>query len=197
MSKLMFAHGLLGSKHLARMICISAKITRSDTLILLGDTVSPSILKWLVQHCGLRVLGVLGRYDNAALASELRRINGLIECKTVKIGEIVLYGYGFPGCHPQITEHIKVDILVSSLPGLKYTCCNKCSDIVDLLIDRLSARLTVIGGCEYPCIDERTFSPGSVQRDYIGLIDATGNSIEARTPRLADVVNSFIDRFFV
>lgn len=176
------------------MICIFSKMAGSDTLILLGDTVSPSILNWLTQHCGLRIFGVLGRYDSAALVSELKRMGGLIECRTVRIGRIMLYGYGLTGCNPQVVENTKVDVFVSSLAGLRYTCCNKCSDLVDLLVDQLDARLVITGGCEYPCIDKRLFSPGSVQKDYVGLLEINDDTPRVYVVRLIEMIYSFINR---
>lgn len=173
-SRLLFAYGILGSAPLSRLLCYASRYLRTETLVLLGDMVSPSIVKWLFELCGLRVLGVLGRYDSAATATALSDVNGLIECKMINVGRITLYGVGLSGC-TDLPASSTVDILISNLPGLRNGCCDPRSDLVDRIADVLKPRLIVTGLCRRPCKAGSVFSPGSIGLGYIGLFDLADN----------------------
>jgi len=171
-TRLLVAHGIMGSKPLSRLLCYASKYFNVEAVILLGNTISPSVVRWLSHTCGLKVFGVLGRHDSAATASALSSINGLIDCKMVTFKGVTLYGLGLSGCTgPLPAGH--VDVVVSSLPGLKYGCCKPRSDVVDHYVDALRPRLVVTGLCNKPCSAGSVFSPGSLALGYIGLLDLT------------------------
>lgn len=170
--KLLLAYGLRGSKPLSRLLCHALKYHGVDALILLGDTASPTIVKWLYETCSAKVLGLLGRYDDVATVTALSNINGLIECRSLNVKGVLIYGIGLSGC-VNIAEE-KVDIVVSSLPGFKYGCCNPKVDVVDHVIELLKPRLVITGSCRKPCKAGDVFSPGSIALGYIGLLELDG-----------------------
>ncbi|MEM1529620.1 MAG: hypothetical protein QXU03_01365 [Desulfurococcaceae archaeon] len=138
-------------------------------MILLGDVISPTIVKWIHEVCGARVLGVLGRYDNAATVAALSSVDGFIECKSLEIEGVSIYGIGLSGCVNIKGE--KADIVISSLPGFKYGCCNPKVDTVDSFIELLKPRLVITGSCRKPCRAGNVFSPGSIALGYMGLLE--------------------------
>lgn len=168
--KLMFIYGLQGSKSISRLICFTARYHGVDVVISLGDIVSPSIIHWLNTECGIRILGVLGRYDNASVVWALKRVNGLAECRFIDIDGVKIYGFGLSGCLPRRQSNL-VDVLVSSIPGVMYTCCRKYSDIVDSIIETMKPRLIALGGCSDPCQFNNVISPGDVRRGYVCLVE--------------------------
>ncbi len=170
-TSLIFIYELMGSKHLSRLLCFIAKYHGVSSIILLGDTVSPEIIQWLSSKCKVNIYGVLGRLDNASIANTLRNINGLIECKATSIKNVVIYGYGFSGCSHKLSSISKVDVLVTSIPGLKYTCCGSRSDIVDDVVEAFKPRLIITGDCMKPCFKDNVFSPGSIRKGFIGLVE--------------------------
>jgi len=169
MVRLLLVSDLMGFKHYTGLICYLYEKLHADSTILLGNTISPSIVRQLVENCNMRVYGVLGRYDNASLASILIEVNGLLECKSIMVKDVSIYGYGLSGCEPRRVE--KIDILVSSIPGRKYTCCTKCSDMVDRIIEYLKPRLIITGGCSRSCQSGNTLSPGRASNGFIGLLN--------------------------
>lgn len=193
-SNILLAYELMGSYSLARALCFVSKLIRSSALILIGDTVSPSIIQWLIEQCSVRVYGVLGRYDNPAVASILRKNNGLIECKLLEINGLHVYGYGYTGCTPVLEDKFDIDVLVTSLCGAKYTCCVKKSDIVDALIDALRPRLVVTGSCRDPCRSEMVFSPGSLQGGYLGMMNITDNELKVYVENIDHLITRYIDK---
>lgn len=172
MPRLLLVYGLYGSKSLSRLLCYALKHHGADALLLLGDVVSPTIVKWLHETCRTMVLGVLGRHDNAATVTALSNINGLIECKSLSVKGVLIYGIGLSGCIDVAEE--KTDVVVSSLPGFKYGCCNPKVDTVDHVIELLKPRLVVTGSCREPCEADNVFSPGSIALGYVGLLEHDG-----------------------
>ncbi|MFZ8782546.1 MAG: phosphoesterase [Desulfurococcaceae archaeon] len=183
MLRLITVHDLQGSKSLVRILCFLARFLGADAVVLLGNTVSPTIIEWLSSSCRVRVMGILGSYDNASVAVALNRIGGLAECRLIKHGELRLLGIGLSSCPDAYIE--KVDIVVSSLPGLEYTCCRACSDILDSAIKRLKPRLVVTGTCKKPCFnpEKSVFSPGSLRLGFLGLVELS-ESGEIKTQAL-------------
>lgn len=151
------------------MLCYALKYHGSSALILLGDIVSPTIVKWLHETCSIKVLGVLGRHDNAATVTALSDVNGLIECRSLNVKGALIYGIGLSGC-VNVTEG-RADIVVSGLPGFKYGCCNPQIDTVDYVIELLRPRLVITGFCRKPCRADNVFSPGSIALGYVGLLE--------------------------
>jgi len=164
-------YDLKGSKSIVRVLCFITKYFKTSLIILLGNTASPTIIEWLKSKCELNILGIIGEYDTVAVATALSRINGLVECKYVKYNGVAFLGLGLSGCQEANTE--RVDLFLSSKPGLYYTCCHSCSDRVDSVVKRVNPRLLITGSCRKPCYDpsKRVFSPGSVRLGYIGLVE--------------------------
>lgn len=180
--KITVVHDLWGSKSSARVICFIAKFLGADFLVLLGNTISPVIIEWLISSCNLHVLGVMSRYDSAAVAVALSRRNSLLECKSIEYRGIRLLGIGVSGC--QQVELKRADIVFSSLPGLHYTCCHQRSDRVDIVIESVKPKLVVTGDCNKPCFNPNTsvFSPGSIKLGFLGLLEiSTSREIQAHS----------------
>lgn len=167
--RFLLVYGLYGSKPLSRLLCHVSRYYYVNAVILLGDIVSPSTVKWLYEVCGIKVLGVLGRSDSVAVAATLSSINGFIECKSVNFKNVVVYGIGLSGC-ANVAEKKRVDIMVSSLPGLKYGCCSPCSDVVDYFVELLEPRIIITGFCRNPCNVNNVISPGNITLGYVGLL---------------------------
>jgi len=168
MVRLLLISDLMGLKHYVGVICYVYKRYHSDAIVLLGNTVSPSIVRYFVEQCETRVYGVLGRYDNASLASVLSEVGGLLDCKSVDAYDVSIYGYGLSGCIPRGVQ--KADILVTSIPGRRHTCCIAGTDIVDRIAEVVSARVIITGGCVKPCQHGTTISPGSARHGFAGLL---------------------------
>lgn len=189
------AYGLMGSIRASRIICTLSKILGIDTLLLLGDTVSPSIIKWLTETCGIKVYGVLGRYDNPALSRLLRSYNSLIECKLVDIDGLSVYGYGYTRCEPRSHNYNGIDILATSICGVRYTCCSKQSDLVDEIASTIRARIVLTGGCIEPCHRDSIYSPGSAIHGFIGLVRKIDGNIKFNFIHTDKLVNDIIDKY--
>jgi len=173
--RLIVVHGLHGSKSSTRILCFLAKLLKASGVVLLGNTVSPTIVEWLNSSCDVKVFGVLGECDSTAVAVALSRIGGFIECKCVDYSGVCFLGVGLSGCQ-RIPEE-SVDIVFSSLPGFEYTCCEACSDRVDNVVKSTKPKLVVTGACREPCFDvkKHVFSPGSMRLGFLGLVEFTEN----------------------
>jgi len=169
--RLAVVHDLMGCKSLVRILYFIAKYIGVNGIVLLGNTVSPTIVDWLSSNRGLRVLGVLGECDSIALAVSLSKCSGLLECKYTEYENLSLLGLGLSGCH-DLPER-NVDVVFASQPGFQYTCCHSGSDWVDYVVKRVKPKLIVTGGCKRPCFNPstRVFSPGSVRLGFIGIVD--------------------------
>lgn len=167
--RFLVVYGVLGSRPLERFLCFLAKYLKVDAVVLLGDIVSPLIVRRLVHECGVRTLGVLGVLDNPSVSQALRSVNGLLDCHRVNVKGVDIFGVGISACSGR--DYGKVDVLASSRPGVKTTCCDRCSDIVDELVDILSPRIVLVGGCTHPCIRGNVASPGSLKIGFFGLLD--------------------------
>jgi hypothetical protein len=163
------AYELLGSNTLEKSICFASKVLNADAVILLGDTASPSIITSLYNKCGIRVLGVLGSLDEASVAHALKSVQGLLDCRAIEFGGVLLYGYGVGTCVSS-KPSTEVDILFSSKPGCVWGCCRPCSDVVDSVCNIIKPKLVVTGGCKYPCSRGRAFSPGSARLGYFAIL---------------------------
>jgi len=189
MTRIALTSGFMGRKYLVGLTCYTCRVLGVEAIILLGDVVSPSIIQRLLQ-CGMRVYGVLGRYDDASVASTLSSMDSLIDCKLVKIGDLNVYGYGLSGCKHRFTEGGVVDLLVSSLPGRIYTCCNEVRGPIDPLVELLKPRLVATGGCSKPCRKHQLLSPGGVEHGYIGVVESEGNKLDVILLNMYSVIRT-------
>lgn len=182
----------MGSKHLTRILCFIAKYYNVPNIVLLGNTVSPEIIDWLKYRCKVKVLGVLGRYDEASIASKMRALDSLIECRITNIGGITIYGYGFSGCSPKLDLRVEIDVFVTSIPGLKYSCCGERSDVIDVIIETMNPRLIITGDCEKPCFNNGVFSPGSIQKGFIGVVEGLDHKLSMSWINAYGIIYNFI-----
>ena len=169
-------HGLRGSKHFLYLYCYALKYYQANFVVLLGDTVSPAIVRGFRDLCGAVVLGVLGKYDNAAVASALNESGGLLECRSVDLGGFALYGVSLSGCIN--LKPRKVDVVVAPIPGLKYGCCIPGSSAVDNVVEVLKPRVVITGSCKSPCERGPVFSPGNATLGYLGVLDLQGEQLK-------------------
>lgn len=162
-------YGVMGAKPLDRILCFLSKYLKVDAVILLGDIVSPLVVYRIARECGIRTLGVLGVLDNPAVSQALRAVSGLLECRWIDVKGVGLFGVGISACSK--LSHGEVDVLVSSRPGVKDTCCDQCVDWVDSIVAHTSPRVVLVGSCSRPCIRETTISPGSFKLGFFGLLN--------------------------
>lgn len=177
MIRIIVAYGFMGSKRASRVVCIVSKLLGDDTLLLLGDTISPHIIEWLFNTCSMKIYGVLGRLDNPAVSRALVARDALIECKLVSLGGLKIYGYGYTRCEPKSIIP-GVDILATSIGGIHHTCCREESDIVDNIVSNANPKIVITGSCIKPCRRGFVASPGSVLHGYIGIVKESNGSIE-------------------
>jgi hypothetical protein len=194
MTKLIAIYGLLGRKHTTGLLCYLAKWLSAKHVLILGDVGSPSVIERLIS-CELRVYGVLGRYDDPSVATTLSRNGGLLECRRVVLDEAILYGYGMSGCITQL--QFKGDIgnvvLVSSMVGYRYNCC--CRGIkgpLDIIVELIKPNYIVTGGCIEPCFDNKVYSPGSLIKGYVGVIELDHGIFSAKS---LNIYRDFLLRF--
>jgi hypothetical protein len=180
MTKLIAIYGLLGRKYTTGLLCYLAKRLGVKHTLILGDIGSPSVIERLIS-CGLRVYGVLGRYDDPSVATTLSRSGGLLECRQVALNEGVLYGYGMSGCTPQPVSYVDNIILISSMVGYKYSCCRGVKGPLDTIVELIKPNYIVTGGCVEPCIDNKIYSPGSLVKGYVGVIELDHGVFSAKS----------------
>ncbi|MEM4534696.1 MAG: hypothetical protein QW764_01495 [Desulfurococcaceae archaeon] len=161
---------LLGSKSMERTLCFLLKHFKANTVILLGNTTSPSAIYWLSKVCGATILGVLGELDNPAVSQALKAVNGLLDCRGATVHGLKLFGYGVGTCSSTCTIADSIDVLVTSQPGFIRSCCKLGNDNVDHLHDLLRPKLLLAGGCRYPCMRDGIYSPGSLRLGYFGVL---------------------------
>jgi len=189
--KLLLVYGLKSSRTISRLLCLASRLLDVDALLLLGDTVSPSIVEWLTMVCGVRVLGLLGRLDDAAIPQYLRRINGLLDGRVLELKGYRLLGIGVTPVFPKDLAIGKgVDIVATYRPSSRE-CCGIHSDIVAGIVDTLKPRLVVAGSCSEPCVLDALISPGDVWRGYIGYIEVNHASYSVRVLKLDELVQVF------
>ncbi|WP_042667605.1 metallophosphoesterase family protein [Desulfurococcus amylolyticus] len=159
---------LNASRTLSRLTCLAARILGVDAVILLGDTVSPLIIKWLYEKCGLRVLGVTGRLDDESIPQYLKSIGGLLDGRVVELKNHKITGLG---ASPITQVYGKIDVLATFKPGFMMDCCNIYSDVAGRIIEAVNPSLTLAGGCRDPCMAGRVIAPGSIQKDYLAYVE--------------------------
>ncbi|MEM4481594.1 MAG: hypothetical protein QXK88_01095 [Desulfurococcaceae archaeon] len=168
MAVFLVAYDIGGSKPISRVLCYASKRYGVDAILLLGETISPNVVKWLYEGCRAKVLGVLGRCDGAAVAQALKEVGGLVECKQISVSGVDIYGFGLSGCQP--TTSLKAHLFISNMPGLNYTCQMPGSDVVDAIVEQISPIAVIAGRSNTPCRRGIVFSPGSARRGYFGLL---------------------------
>lgn len=161
--RLLAVYDLEASKTLSRILCVIARTLGVDAVILLGDTVSPVIIDWLVERCVIPTYGVLGRLDDASVSQSLRRHNGLLEGRLVNLKGYVLTGIGVS---PSPLGESRVDVLATYRPGPGVRCCSVSSDIVGEAVESLKPRLILAGACVEPCVEGNLISPGSALKNH-------------------------------
>ena len=194
MSRFLAIYGLHGSKPLSRLLCFISRYYKVNALILLGSTISPTLIKWFFEICNIPVLGILDQYDNISIAHVLSEYNALIECKIKTINGVNIYGVGLSGCNRIDTYTNRIDILATSIPGLKYTCCREGSDTIDTLIEHYNPLIVLTGYCSEPCIEEKLFSPGHARRGFIGIIEINKDITETSIIQIDDFTVKMLTR---
>ncbi|MEM1695745.1 MAG: hypothetical protein QXS14_00675 [Desulfurococcaceae archaeon] len=166
----MAVYELLGSKSMERTLCFLLKHFKANTVILLGNTTSPSAIHWLNRVCGATILGVLSELDNPAVSHALKAVNGLLDCRGATVHGLKLFGCGVGTCSSTCIVADSIDVFVTSQPGFIQSCCKLGNDNVDHLHDLLRPKLLLTGGCRYPCMRDRVYSPGSLRLGYFGVL---------------------------
>lgn len=185
--RLIAVHDLRGSRSLSRLLCIASRVLNANTILLLGDTVSPGIIKWLVEECGIRVLGVLGRLDDASIAQSLKNYNGLLESRVVELEGYRVMGLGVIPMYP---GRVKVDVLATYKPGVEY--CSVYSDTVRRIIQEVKPLLVVAGSCVTPRVLENTVFPGSAWRGSYAFIEIYNHTYKVELKEFKTLIKSLL-----
>ena len=161
----------MGRENIASLLRLYLVENSIDYLFLLGNTLSPNIILDLANLPGLRLIGVTGNYDNASIATTLKKLGGLVEARVYDTGFAKVYGVG---CNVrQAVENAKqvdqrpIDVLASFYPGYKYICGgNYGVESIDYIIDNIRPRLIVYGKCRRPCIMDNIVCLGPGYKGY-------------------------------
>lgn len=156
---------------MARKICYFSWRHGSTFLVTLGDIVSPSVVEWFSETCGISISGIIGSLDNPSVANALRKHGFLLEGRLLELNGLRFVGIGVSTDVEEFTERIKtVDILLSYYPGVKYSCYKRGDPRIDVLAGSLKAKLVIYNSRE-PYFANYAFTPGSAWRGYVGLLD--------------------------
>lgn len=171
MAKVLVFGDLRGSLSMARKICHYSWINGSTFLFTLGDTVSPSIVEWFTETCGISIGGIIGPLDNPSVANALRKQGVLLEGRHLELHGLRLAGIGVSTDIEELIKRIRTtDVLLSYHPGVEYSCSKPGNPRIDGIATSLKAKLVIYNNKE-PCLASRAFTPGSAWRGYVGLLD--------------------------
>jgi len=172
--KLAVISWLYGDKTVGRLLCYYLQERDIRTVVLAGNTVSPSLIEWLSEKCGAVVLGVIGNLDDTSVASALASKGFLLETKSYLVDNLRLTGLGLTATPMEYTigSTVEATVLVSFLNGRLHKCCSGSSaSMVDEVSRTVKANLVVTGSCPSPCVNERTMSPGFAYLGWVGVIE--------------------------
>lgn len=164
---------LRGRDYIASLLRFYAVCSRAKYVVLLGNTVSPIIVRELAHSGGYRVLGLPGNLDDVSVVSALKEVGGLLEGRVLELGGYACGGIGV--LVEQSIERIKnvdkLDILFTFYPGRDNSCeAGSGFKAIDDLVKRVNPSIVVVGKCRDPCIRGRVVCPGNGFRGYVALL---------------------------
>lgn len=168
---------LRGNRSVASLAKIFSIELRVDYVVLLGNTVSPSIIKDLASS-GLRIIGISGYLDDASVIDALKKHGVYGDSKILDLDGLTVFllGLAFEESLVRAKDRYKDSILLTYYPGFKHRCCcNGYVESVDELVFAMNPRIVVTGRCPYPCFNGYTVSPGYGYLGYTLLIEYTSN----------------------
>ncbi|MGB9827290.1 hypothetical protein IMZ38_04005 [Thermosphaera chiliense] len=172
--KIAVASWLYGDKTIGRLLCYYLKERGIRLVVLAGNTVSPSLVEWLIDKCGATVLGVTGNLDDSSLASVLASKGSLLETKPHLIDNLRFIGLGLTGSQMEYScrSNVEATVFVSFLNGRLHKCCSGLSTgIVDEVLEKTEANLVITGACPHPCVNGKVVSPGYAYLGWVGVIE--------------------------
>ncbi len=172
--KLAVASWLYGDKTVGRLLCHYLKERNLRILVLAGNTVSPSLVEWLAEKCGLRILGVTGNLDDSSVASALASKGFFLEAGSFQIENMRLTGMGLMAGSKEYSDGLSgvATIAVSFLNGRLHRCCSGLSSgIVDEFAEKVGADLVITGSCPTPCVNGETVSPGFAYLGWVAVVE--------------------------
>ena len=191
MTRIVFIGELRGRRTVVSLLKLFVVENSVKYLFLLGNTIAPSTIHDLLSVEGLIVKGVTGNYDDASIATTLKKIDGLIEAKFVDTGFFTVYGIGYnvrQAVDQATGRDEKVDMIISFFPGNKYSCTNPGLELVDKVVEHLKPRLILYGRCEKPCIKDNIVCPGPGYKGYLAHVDTTDYK-----PRLINLYELYLN----
>ena len=170
--KLAVISWLMNRRPLASILKYLIREHEVDYLLLLGNTLSPTLIRD-VASTGVRVLGVSGNLDDPSVISAFKELNGFIEGKIATVNDVKVFGVGANVrlALDRLEDVDRVDILATFYSGYTYKC-GSCmgSSLVDRIIDKLKPKLIITSICDKPCMKDNIVCPGYGYNGYLVLI---------------------------
>ncbi|AFK51137.1 phosphoesterase [Thermogladius calderae 1633] len=171
--RVLVVHGLRGLHALARLVCLVSLKEGVDVALLAGDVKSPTIVRYLAESCGLRVMGFAGRLDNESVVRAFKDYGEYVESVVVKLGGKKVLNIGYNPLLERLRNAEEVDVLVtyfappeSVQPGLALT-----SPLVDRLVARTRPRGVLITSCRETRRLGKFVCLGDASRGSYAIID--------------------------
>lgn len=170
--KIAIVSHLMGRMVVSSLLKIFIVRNNVDALFILGDVVSPTIVRDLSMINGLRVYGFNGLYDDTSVIKVLKEIEGFIDSHILKIDGLLVGAVSFSiDSFIKKTWGMNIDLLLTYYPGYQYTCGDSGLTIVDELYELLKPSLMIYGRCRDRCCRENICCPGDGSRGDVLLIE--------------------------
>lgn len=182
---------LRGNRSVTSLIKVFSLELKIDYIVLLGNTISPSIIEDLAKS-GLKIIGISGNLDDVSVIDTLKKHGVYAESKILDLEglKVFLLGLAFEESLMRAINTYQNLVLLTYYPGFKYRCCcNGFVETVDKLAVVLNPKIVVTGKCTYPCYNGYSASPGYGYLGYTLLIDYS-DSINLKFINLWDTIYS-------
>lgn len=168
---------LRGNRSVATLVKTFSSLLKVNYVILLANTVSPTIVGDIAKS-GSRIVGVAGNLDDPSVIDAFKKHGIFVESRILNLNGLRTFftGLAFNESLRNISKVEQVDIFITYYPGFKHSCCcNGYVKAVDSIIDSLKPRLVVTGKCMNPCYNGYVASPGQGYLGYSLIIDYSNN----------------------
>jgi len=190
--KIALVSHLMGRMVVSSLLKIFVVRDNVDALFILGDVVSPTIVRDLSMINGLRVYGFNGLYDDTSVIKILKETGGFIDSHILNLDGLLVGAVSFSiNSFIKKTRGMNIDLLLTYYPGYQYTCDASGLTIIDELYEMLKPSLMIYGRCRDKCCRDNICCPGDGSRGDVLLIE-----LDERSVRRSSFINvySIIDQ---
>ncbi|MEM1662253.1 MAG: hypothetical protein QXP72_00770 [Desulfurococcaceae archaeon] len=177
MTRLLVLTDLRGNRTVASLIKIFSISLKVNYIVLLANTISPTIIADLAKS-NLKIIGLAGNLDDPSTIDAFKKHGLFVESRFMDLDGLKAFftSLAFNESLKKINTSDKAEVLLTYYPGLKYCCCrNGYVETIDYLVDILKPRIVITGKCIEPCYNGYVASPGAAYRGYSLLINNTEN----------------------